>query len=276
METSTATEFVTTTRGDRVAYDRRGAGPALVFIAGAGPFRAIDPWTTETAERMSEMGLTTVVYDRLGRGESPATGRLDLERELDAVRAVIEVAGGSAVLCGHSSGCSIALRAAVEGLPVRGLALWEAPLGKTGADAQSWSDEIERRLDTDDVEGAMAHYMKDMPPEWLAAAQASPKWKAVAASVVSNRADAQSLAWAATALESGRLADDIGVPVLAMYGVETFREMPLAAERLAEVIPGAVAQEAAGANHMWEPEPMAATLVDFVQRCSAEASSSGR
>jgi hypothetical protein len=37
------TEFTTTTTGDQVAYDRRGAGPALIFVAGAGPFRAIDP-----------------------------------------------------------------------------------------------------------------------------------------------------------------------------------------------------------------------------------------
>jgi hypothetical protein len=37
------TEFTTTTTGDQVAYDRRGAGPAPIFVAGAGPFRAIDP-----------------------------------------------------------------------------------------------------------------------------------------------------------------------------------------------------------------------------------------
>lgn len=42
---------LTTPRGDRVAFDRYGDGPALVFIAGAGPYRAGDPITTETAER---------------------------------------------------------------------------------------------------------------------------------------------------------------------------------------------------------------------------------
>ena len=40
------TEFVTTSNGDRVAYDLYGSGPGLVFVAGAGPFRAIDPDTT--------------------------------------------------------------------------------------------------------------------------------------------------------------------------------------------------------------------------------------
>ena len=98
------TEFITSATGDRIAYDLRGTGPALIFVAGAGPFRAIDPWTTETAERAARQGITTLVFDRLGRGESPADGRLDLDRELDAIRALLDVVGGSAALCGHSSG----------------------------------------------------------------------------------------------------------------------------------------------------------------------------
>jgi pimeloyl-ACP methyl ester carboxylesterase len=258
------TDFVTTSRGDRVAYDLRGTGPALVFVAGAGPFRAIDPWTTETAERAADLGITTLVFDRLGRGESPADGRLDLERELAAIRALLDVVGGSAVLCGHSSGCSIALHAAAGGLPVDGLALWEAPLAAAAAETQAWSDEIERLMDAGDLEGAFAHYMKDMPPEWLAEAQASPDWAGIAAGVVSTRADAQSLAWAVAMLEKGHLGG-IGVPVLSMYGTETFPEMPAAAARLARVIPGTVVKEMPGAAHTWQPAPMAAELVAFVR-----------
>lgn len=64
--------MLATGSGDHVAFDKRGDGPAVVFVAGAGPFRAIDPCTTETAERAAAAGTTTIVYDRLGRGESPA------------------------------------------------------------------------------------------------------------------------------------------------------------------------------------------------------------
>src|SRR5690625_6832566 len=53
-------EFVITSAGDRVAYDRRGEGPAVVFVAGAGPFRAIDPETSEVAELLAARGWTTV------------------------------------------------------------------------------------------------------------------------------------------------------------------------------------------------------------------------
>jgi pimeloyl-ACP methyl ester carboxylesterase len=204
------TEFTTTTTGDRVAYDLRGTGPALIFVAGAGPFRAIDPWTTETAERAAQQGITTLVFDRLGRGESPAEGRLDLDRELDAIQAMLDVVGGSAALCGHSSGCSISLRAAAAGLPVDGLALWEAPLAGAAADTRAW--------------------------------------------------------W-----EDGGLGG-IRKPVLAMYGTETFPEMPVAAARIVEAIPDAIEKAVPGSKHTWQPEPMAAELSAFVKSCQQPTS----
>ncbi|GAA1738177.1 alpha/beta hydrolase [Isoptericola hypogeus] len=261
---TTTTATASSTRGDRVAYDLRGSGPAVVFVAGAGPSRATDPVTTETAERAAALGLTTVVYDRLGRGDSPASGRLDLGRELDALAAALDVAGGSAVLCGHSSGCAISLRAAAEGLPVAGLALFEAPLETSADETAAWAAEIERRMDAGDLEGATEHFMKDMPPEWLAGAKASPDWPAIAASVVSQRADAQALTWATRALEDGGLRD-IDVPVLAMTGEQTFPGMPEAARRLAATVPDGAAETVAGAGHSWEPESMAARLARFVR-----------
>lgn len=260
------TDYATTSQGDRVAYDLRGSGPAVVFVTGAGPDRASDPITAETARRVADAGLTAVTYDRLGRGESPAEGRLDLDRELAAVATMIEVAGGSAVLVGHSSGCSLSLRAADAGLPVVGLALWEAPLGDPAAEAQAWSDEIERLLDADDHENAMRHYMKDMPPEWLAGMETSPAWPVIARTVATYRADAQSLAWAQHALDDGTL--DIAVPVLAMYGVETFPEMPVAAASIVAAVPKGTEKEMPGAMHSWEPEPMAAELVEFTRQCA--------
>lgn len=264
------TEFATTTYGDRLGYDRRGSGPGLVFIAGAGPFRAMDPWTTETAERAADLGLTTVVFDRLGRGDSPAEGVLDLDRDLAAVAAMIEIAGGQAVLCGHSSGCSIALHAASVGLPVAGLALWEAPVAAPADETKAWSEEIERLIDARDFENAQRHYMKDMPPEWLAGAEASPEWPMIAAGVRTTRADAQSLAWVTAALESGGLGS-IDVPVLAMFGTQTFDEMPIGAALIVEAVRRGTQKAMPGADHTWQPEPMAAELVAFTTACAGVA-----
>lgn len=268
MSSSNVSHQLETRRGDPVGYDLRGepgSGPALVFVAGAGPYRATDSITGPTAERVSQSGVATVVWDRLGRGESTARGRLDLDRELDAVAAVVEASGGSAVLCGHSSGCAIALRAAAAGLPVVGLVLFEAPLGK-GADATAaWYAEVERRMDSGDLEGAQEHYMVDMPPEWLATAKASPAWPAITAGVVSLRADGQALTWAERALADGSLAD-IDVPVLAVYGAETFPGMPEAAAAIAAAVPSGSVAVVPGAQHRWDVEPMAAELVSFTQQ----------
>lgn len=251
------TEFVTTDRGDRVGFDRHGSGPGLVFVAGAGPFRATDPWTTETAAAAT--GLTTIVYDRLGRGESPADGAIGLDRELAAIAALIDVAGGSAVLCGHSSGCSIALAAAAAGLPVGGLVLWEAPLGDGAGPTREWVEEVEQRMDAGDLVGALAHYMKDMPAEWREAATSDEQ---SVAQVVSYRADGESLVWAEALPYPERFAD-IRVPVLCLVGEQTFPGMPEAADAVAAAIPGARSHAAPGANHAWEPVPMANLLSEF-------------
>lgn len=263
---------LTTARGDRVAYDLRGSGPGLIFIAGAGPWRAIDPVTTATAELAAAQGVTTVVHDRLGRGESRVEGRIDLDRELDAIAALIDAAGGSAVLCGHSSGCSIALAAAVRGLPVDGLALWEAPMDPSVTGIQEWVDEVDRRLEAGDLEGAQTHYMKDMPPEFLEGAKASPVWPAMVAQAGALRPDGESLAWGMSAPHAA-LFGGIAVPVEVMYGEQTLPEMRAAAASLVAAIPGATQRTMPGAMHSWEPEPMAARLAAFTTAATSGARS---
>lgn len=257
------TDVATTRHGDRVAYDRYGNGPALVFVAGAGPFRATDPVTTRTARLAADAGLTTLVLDRLGRGESPADGPLTLKRELAAVAAVIDAAGGRAALCGHSSGCTISLAAAHAGLPVTGLVLWEAPLGDPAATVRDWVARFEDRLDAEDYVGATETYMEDMPPEWLEGMRSSPEFEQWARASRSQRADARSLLWATEAIEDGSLAQ-VTVPVLATYGTSTFPMMPAAAEVLASTLPRGTTEAVPGAQHSWEPEPMAARLAAFV------------
>ena len=254
-------DVLTTSAGDRVAYDLRGEGPAVVFVAGAGPWRAIDPATTRTAELLADRGVRTVVHDRVGRGESFVSGPVDLDREVAAVAALIEVAGGSAVLCGHSSGCSIAPYAAAHGLPVSGLALWEAPLAPPGSGAVAWAAQVDDRLDAGDLDGALTAYMQDMPPEILEAVRAVPAMVDQAGSL---RADVQSLVWA----ESAPHADLFGhlrVPVLAMVGEQTYDVMVPAAESVAAAVPGARWKRVPGSGHGWEPGPMADELAALVR-----------
>jgi pimeloyl-ACP methyl ester carboxylesterase len=258
------TEHVTTSRGDTVGFDRRGDGPAVVFVAGAGPFRAMDPQTTETAGLLAERGFTTVVHDRVGRADSFREGRVELADELAAVRAMIDVAGGRAMLCGHSSGCAIALRAAVEGLPVDGLVLFEAPLDPAATGIQEWTAALYRLLDAGDRPGAVAHYMRDIPLEVLEGLRDSPLWEPFVAHAESLRADAEALEWAMSAPHPALLGA-LAVPTLLVVGRETFDEMPAAAASLAAALPDATRAEVAGAQHTWEPAAMAELMAGFLR-----------
>ena len=259
-------EQVTTSRGDVVAYDRVGEGPTVVLVAGAGSLRG-DPRTVRTAELLADQGVTAVVPDRLGRGGSAADGVLDVDRELEALRAVVDANGGRAVLCGHSSGCSISLYAAAAGLPVAGLLLWEAPLAAPSGRVREWVEGLEQRIDGGELEAAQEWYMRDMPPEWLAGAKASPAWPAICAGVVALRADAQSLGWATEQLGSGALRDAVTVPVLATYGSSTQPSMVEAADRVRGVLPQTEVREVAGAHHTWEPDAFAPVLATFTRAC---------
>ena len=254
---------VTTQSNDRVAFDRRGEGPAILFVAGAGPWRAIDQGTTQTAELLADRGFTTIVYDRLGRGESPADGPFTLDRELAAINALISEAGGRAVLCGHSSGCSLALLAASRGLPVAGLALWEAPLAPPPSGADEFANQLRTLIAAGDLEGALSFYMHDMPPEILEAVKAIPAMIDQAASL---QPDADSLAWAESAPLS-ELLSDLRMPVLAMVGTSSYDEVMVpAAEMIAAAIPSAEWKRVPGAQHEWEPVAMADELADFTTR----------
>jgi pimeloyl-ACP methyl ester carboxylesterase len=253
------TEFAATSAGDRIGFDRYGEGPGVVFVAGAGPYRAMDATTTETARLAAEQGVQTVVYDRLGRGDSQAEGDLTLERELDAIAAAIDAVGGSAVLVGHSSGCSIALAAVDAGLPVTALALWEAPIGQFAGGAAQFEADFLRHLDAGDFEAAQREYMRDMPPEFLAMASQDPAWPQIVLGSRTYRADARSLAWAEELPAVERFAR-ITVPVLVMVGATTFPGMRETAAALVAALPTATFREMPGAMHDWEPAPMADAL----------------
>jgi alpha-beta hydrolase superfamily lysophospholipase len=118
-------EKVTSADGTAIAYDRLGDGPAVVLVCGG------------SADRVSNAGLAALLaqnftvynYDRRGHGDSgdgAGDGSGDaIEREFEDLDAIFAVVGGSAHLCGTSSGATLAVQATAAGRPVTKLALWE-------------------------------------------------------------------------------------------------------------------------------------------------------
>ena len=115
---------VTSQDGTSIAFDQSGQGPALVLVSPAFGTRA------DAASLAATLApdFTVFTYDRRGRGASGDTLPYAVEREIDDLKAVIDAAGGSAFVFGHSSGAALALDAA-QALPdkITKLALYEPP-----------------------------------------------------------------------------------------------------------------------------------------------------
>ena len=109
--------------GTAIAYQHSGQGAALVLIVGSFCNR----FSTRTLASALASAFTVYEYDRRGRGDSGDTAPYSVEREVEDLAAVIDAAGGSAFVFGHSSGGAIALEAASAGVPIRALAVYEPP-----------------------------------------------------------------------------------------------------------------------------------------------------
>ncbi|WP_238815321.1 alpha/beta fold hydrolase [Nocardia brasiliensis] len=98
--------------GTRLAYDVVGAGPTLVYVTGAICFRKFRPVAADVKAMAKE--FTVYTYDRRGRGDSTDTAPYDVQREVDDIETIIDAAGGSAFVYGHSSGAVLTLEAALR------------------------------------------------------------------------------------------------------------------------------------------------------------------
>ena len=116
-------DTVASADGTTIAFDRFGDGPPVITAAGAFNTRS----TTDPLARALAPRFTAVNYDRRGRGDSGDTAPYAVEREIDDIAALIAQAGGSAAVFGHSSGATLALKAADSGLPITHLVLYEPP-----------------------------------------------------------------------------------------------------------------------------------------------------
>ena len=258
-------ELATSADGTRIAYDRFGSGPVLIFVDGAMQFRAFDPQTGQLAENLAELGFTTVRYDRRGRGESVFEGPSSLDQEVADLTALIEEVGGPAALYGSSSGGAIALAAAAAGLPVSRLALWELPLdAELGGEGAEFLAGLRDQISTGDTEASLLYFMQDMPAEWVEGSRNSPAWEVMKALTPSLVPDSEALAWTQTAPRRELFAP-ITVPVLAMLGEQTLPLFPSAAESIASSVADGRTSTVAGADHQWDLDAMTSTLADFLR-----------
>jgi pimeloyl-ACP methyl ester carboxylesterase len=113
--------------GTAIAFEISGKGPALILVGGAFCDRSARASGTPLAALLAPR-FSVFSYDRRGRGDSENTPPYAIDREVEDLAALIAAAGGSAFVFGNSSGAFLALDAAVQGLAIPKLAIYEPPV----------------------------------------------------------------------------------------------------------------------------------------------------
>ena len=264
--TNTETEImatnatVTSKDGTTIAYSKVGNGPALVIVCGATQFRAFDSSLAVLAELLAS-DHTVITYDRRGRGESGNTLPFSPAREIEDIAALIAAGRRRASLLGYSSGAVVALEAAVAGLPVHKVIMYEPPfaLPESGA-APPPGDYVEvlnRMAAAGDKDGPPSYFLQSigMPPEAVAGMRQSPMWPMMQSVGPTIAYDGQFM-FDAYYTES-RFPDrwqKATMPVLVLDGDKSFPFMASAADAVAEELPNARRQTLAGQDHGPKPD----------------------
>ena len=269
------TEYVVSTDGTRIAFQRQGSGPALILVDGAMCHRGMGP-NGALADLLASR-FTVYTYDRRGRGESGDTAPYTVEREIDDLRALVKEAGGSVYLYGISSGGALALEATEAGLPVRRLALYELPYVVDRSRPIIPAD-YESTLDAHVAAGergkAVALFMRTgvgLPGIVVALMRLLPAWpklKAVAHTLPYDTSYTAALQ-RGKPLPAERWAG-VGVPVTVIAGSKSPAWMQTAMRALASALKGATHTTLPGQTHIVKPAALAPVLRDFFDQEEAK------
>ncbi|WP_416979539.1 alpha/beta fold hydrolase [Streptomyces sp. T028] len=247
--------------GTELAYARAGQGPAVILVSGAmSTGGTVAPVGGLLARR-----FTVLWYDRRGRGGSGDTAPFAVEREVEDLAALIDVAGGEASLYGISSGGALVLRAAASGLPVRRAAVYETPYAVDEEAARARAEYTERLTEAlaqgrrgDAVELFLR--LTGLAEEMIQRARQSPMWDGM-------EAIAPTLAYDDAVMAGGlvprELLAAVGVPVLAVAGGDSPAWMREATRAVAEAAPRGTYELLEGQTHMVDPNVLAPVLEDF-------------
>jgi len=255
----------------KIAYDKTGHGPAVIFVAGAMGTRSFG--SSGLAQLLSP-NFTVYNYDRRGRGDSTDTKPFAVEREVEDLQALINEAGGTAYLYGISSGACLAMVAAAKlgDDKVKKLAMYEAPYDDAKGAAEEWKNyrsKLDKLIASDQRGEAVALFMKlvGVPDKMIAGMRSSPMWPGL-------EAVAPTLPYDAAAMGDDRsvplnTAAKVKAQTLVIDGGANLEIMPFmhaSAKKLYKAIPNAKRRTIEGQGHDVSSEVLAPVLTEFFSR----------
>lgn len=260
-------ETVRSHDGTTIAYDRTGAGPPVILVAGALGSRSFDPLSP--APQLAST-FTVISYDRRGRGDSGDTPPYAVEREVEDIAALIDAVGGSAYLYGISSGGVLALEAANRLTTVTKLALYEPPFIIDSSRPPLPDDYVPRLYEltgsgrrAEAVELFMTTVV-GMPAEYLGPMKADPSWAEMekVAHTLAYDGTIMGETMSGTPLPADRWPS-VTVPTLVIVGGNSEPFFHDAAQALVDLLPDARVHPLPGQDHAVDPGALAPVLTDF-------------
>ncbi|MCU1310131.1 MAG: Hydrolase [Candidatus Angelobacter sp.] len=258
---------VTSKDGTVIAFEKTGAGPALILVDGAMCHRQFGPMVP-LAPLLSPH-FSVVRYDRRGRGESGDTKPYQVKREVEDIQALIDAVGGSAHVFGISSGAALALEAANCFNFIKKLALYEAPFIVDDTRSPIPDDylaQLNSLVASDRRGDAVRLFMKlvGVPAVFVQLMRFTPAWSKL-------KAVAHTLPYDITILQDNQRGkplpakqwDSVTVSALVMDGGKSPAWMRNAMQALAQVLPTAKLRTLEGQTHMVKPKLLAPALVEF-------------
>jgi pimeloyl-ACP methyl ester carboxylesterase len=254
--------------GTTIAFDRVGRGPPVILVVGALCSRSLGPGIKLAPELAKR--FTVFTYDRRGRGDSGDKRPYEVDREVEDLEALIGEAGGSALVFGHSSGAVLALTAAAQGVAIRKLAMYEAPLivDRSRPTTEDDWEQIEASLADGRRGDAVKAFLKcvGVPAIGIAVMRWLPVWAKITAVAPTLSHDGAIVRdfQRGEPLPARRWAH-VEIPMLAIDGEKSPAWMHNATRALASVLTDAQYRTLEGQTHDVNAKALAPVLTEFFQ-----------
>lgn len=249
--------------GTEIAYNQAGSGFPLIIVDGAFCSRLFG-LSVDGAVLLAP-NFKVISYDRRGRNESGDTKSYSVEREIEDLDALIQMAGGSAYVFGYSSGAALAILATASGLNIKKLALYDPPY--TTDDNPSAHPDAVAVLTAMIVAGkkeeAIEYFFQDLsgvPSFVVNGMRSSPFWKTAIAIAHTLPYDAAIMGDCAIPVKK---AQAIKIPTLVSGGGKTDPQAQQVVKTLAATISNSTLKILEGQDHQVSMKVLAPVLMEF-------------